>query len=102
MPRSSKQASAPRVRRRVCRNTVIADSVVEGHIVVIVAQVDLAIARDAERNGIVRVLRLLVVVGKSEDLPIRRIRATVEIPPAEGNVLAVVGTSRFVVGDVLP
>lgn len=87
---------------RIARDALVAHTVVERHVVVVVAEVDGPVARDAQGYGIVLILRLLDVVREQDDFPLRWRVAVVEIPSAEGDVLGVVRAGRFVVSDVLP
>lgn len=102
MPRSPKQTPTPRMRLGVRGDSLITDAVVERHVVVVVTEMNLPVAGDAQRDGVVRVLRLLDVVRELEDFPVRRVAAAVEVAAAEGDILAIVCARRFVIGDVLP
>ena len=86
----------------VGRDALAAHAVVEGHVVVVVAEVDGAVGRDAHGDGVVLILRLLDVVREPEDLPLRGLAAAVEVPPPEGDLVRVVRARRLVVSDVLP
>jgi hypothetical protein len=48
----------------------IANTIVDWHIVMIEAQVNLAVATDAHADGVVLIQRLLNIVGDNELLPV--------------------------------
>lgn len=75
---------------RVGRDPLVAHAVVEGHVVMVVAEMDYTIGRDPHRNGVMLILRPLDVICEPEDLPIRGLAAVVEVPPAKGDMVGVV------------
>ncbi len=90
MQRLAKQRGTPRVGRGVAGDALVAYTVVERHVVVVVAEVDLPVAGYPHGDGVVLILRPLDVVREPKYLPLRRRGAAVKTPPAEGDVLGVV------------